>query len=53
MMIILNIERINANLFIGVLGATVTITGYFITRYFERAKMIELEIRNKKIPVYE
>lgn len=53
MMIILNIEKINANLFIGILGATVTITGYFITRYFERAKMIEVEIRNKKIPVYE
>ncbi len=32
MMIILNIEKINANLFIEILGTTVTITGYFITR---------------------
>lgn len=51
--LISNIDKINANLFVGILGATVTLTGYFITRYFERKKMIEIEIRNKKIPVYE
>ncbi len=51
--LISNLDKVNANLFVGILGATVTLTGYFITRYFERKKMIEIEIRNKKIPVYE
>lgn len=48
-----NIDKININLAVGVLGGTVTITGYFISRYLERKKIIEMEIRNKKIPIYE
>lgn len=48
-----NIGKLDANIFIGILGATVTITSFFITRYLERKKMIEMDIRNKKIPIYE
>lgn len=51
--LISNLDKINANLFVAILGATVTLTGYFLTRYFERKKIIEMEIRNKKIPIYE
>lgn len=51
--LISNIDKINANFFVAILGATVTITGYFLTRYFERSKIIEIEIRNKKTPIYE
>lgn len=52
-LLIENIDKVNANLFIGIMGATVTLTGFFITRYLERKKLIEIEIRNKKIPIYE
>lgn len=48
-----NLDKVNANSFIGILGATVTLTGFFITRYIEKKRMIEIEIRNKKIPIYE
>lgn len=51
--LVINLDKINANLFVAILGATVTMTGYFLTRYFERKKIIEIEIRNKKIPIYE
>ncbi|MCP1252518.1 hypothetical protein NK212_11710 [Elizabethkingia sp. S0634] len=50
---ITNLDKVNANFFIAILGATVTFTGYFLTRYFERKKIIEMDIRNKKIPIYE
>ncbi|MCT4210843.1 hypothetical protein HZP47_02945 [Elizabethkingia anophelis] len=50
---ITNLDKVNANFFIAILGATVTLTGYFLTRYFERKKIIEMDIRNKKIPIYE
>lgn len=51
--LISNLDKINANLFVAIIGASVTITGYFLTRYFERKKIVEIEIRNKKIPIYE
>ncbi|MCT3630172.1 hypothetical protein HZQ35_08725 [Elizabethkingia anophelis] len=50
---ITNLDKVNANFFVAILGATVTLTGYFLTRYFERKKLVEIEIRNKKIPIYE
>ncbi len=48
-----NIEKININIFIAVIGGTITISSFFITRYLEKKKIIEVEIRNKKIPIYE
>ncbi|WP_407402976.1 hypothetical protein [Chryseobacterium sp.] len=48
-----NINKIDINLLIAILGGTITISGFFITRYLERKKSIEFEIRNKKIPIYE
>jgi hypothetical protein len=36
-----------------IIGAFVTILGYFITRYIEQQKIREQKIREQKIPVYE
>ncbi len=47
------IDSIDANILIALIAGTVTITGYFITRYLERKKIIEQQIREQKIPVYE
>lgn len=45
--------ELDINLVIAIIGAFVTFTGYYITRYLERKKEIEFQIRNKKIPIYE
>lgn len=45
--------ELDINLIIAVIGASVTLTGYYVTRYLERKKEIEFQIRNKKIPIYE
>lgn len=49
----LNFNKININIFVAIIGGTITITSFFITRYLEKRKNIEIEIRNKKIPIYE
>ncbi|MBL1220970.1 hypothetical protein JET18_08985 [Chryseobacterium sp. L7] len=51
--VFLNFNKIDINIFVAIIGGTITITSFFITRYLERKKTIELEIRNKKIPIYE
>ena len=51
--IITNFDKININIFITVIGGTITISSFYITRYLEKKKVIENEIRNKKIPIYE
>ena len=48
----INMEA-NINLIIAIIGGTITLSSFFITRYLERKKEIEFEIRNKKIPIYE
>lgn len=48
-----NFSKIDINIFVTIIGGTITISSFFITRYLERKKTIELEIRNKKIPIYE
>ncbi|WP_419494705.1 hypothetical protein [Chryseobacterium bernardetii] len=48
-----NFSKIDINIFVAIIGGTITISSFFITRYLERKKSIELEIRNKKIPIYE
>ncbi|MAO50307.1 MAG: hypothetical protein CML16_05450 [Pusillimonas sp.] len=50
---VLNLDKININIIIAIIGGTITISSFFITRYLEKKKIIELEIRNKKIPIYE
>lgn len=42
----------NINLIIAIIGGTITLSSFFITRYLERKKEIEFEIINKKIPIY-
>ena len=44
--------EVNINLIVAIIGGTITISSFFITRYLERKKEIELEIRNMKIPIY-
>ncbi|WP_042723356.1 hypothetical protein [Flavobacterium sp. B17] len=48
-----NFSKIDINIFVAIIGGTITISSFFITRYLERKKTIEFEIRNKKIPIYE
>ena len=44
---------INPNIVVASIAALVTVSGYFINRSSERRKIIEQQIREKKIPVYE
>ncbi|OJV15405.1 MAG: hypothetical protein BGO21_30900 [Dyadobacter sp. 50-39] len=44
---------INPNIVVASIAAIVTVSGYFINRSSERRKVIEQQIRDKKIPVYE
>ncbi len=48
-----NISKINPNIVVAIIAGSVTITGYFITRYFEKKKIIEQQIREQKLPAYE
>lgn len=50
---ITKVDSIDANVLIALIAGTVTITGYFVTRYLEKRKLIEQQIREQKIPVYE
>jgi hypothetical protein len=52
-LLISKIDKIDANMFSIIVGGFVAITGYFITRHFERKKESEQKIREQKIPVYE
>lgn len=48
-----HIDKINPTIFVALIAGTVTIVGYFITRYLERKKLIEQQIREQKLPTYE
>ena len=52
-MLIEKIDSINANIVVALIAGTVTIIGYFITRYLEKKKLIEQQIREQKLPAYE
>src|SRR5437868_12806552 len=43
----------NPNIIVAFIAGIFTVSGYFITRYFERKRIIEQEIRKQKLPVYE
>ena len=47
------IDKVDPNIIVALIAGTVTIIGYFITRYFEKKKIIEQQIREQKLPVYE
>jgi len=51
--LVINFDKVNINILVTIIGGTITISSFFITRYLERKKNIEVEIRNKKIPIYE
>ena len=41
-LLILNFDKININIFVAIIGGTITITSFFITRYLEKRKNIEM-----------
>lgn len=43
---------VDPNIIVAAVVGTTTLGGYLLQRHFERAKIIEQEIRDKKIPVY-
>ncbi len=47
------IDKINPNVVVAIIAGTVTILGYFITRYLEKKKLIEQQIREQKLPTLE
>lgn len=47
------VPKTNPNIIVALIAGTVTVLGYFITRYFERKRIIEQQIREQKLPVYE
>jgi hypothetical protein len=51
--LIFRIDKINPNIIVAIIAGTVTIIGYFVTRYLERKKIIEQQIREQKLPAYE
>lgn len=52
-LLVIDFDKININIFVTIIGGTITISSFFITRFLEKRKNIEIEIRNKKIPIYE
>lgn len=46
-------QSIDPNIVVALIAATVTLIGYFITRYLEKKKLIEQQIREQKLPVYQ
>lgn len=48
-----NLEKINPNILVAIIGSSVTILGYFISRYLEKKKLIEQQIREQKLPAYD
>ncbi len=48
-----NINKVDPNIVVASIAGAVTITGYFISRYLEKTKAIELQVREQKLPVYE
>lgn len=43
----------NPNIIVAIIAGIVTMSGYVVARYFERKKIIEQQIREQKLPVYE
>lgn len=48
-----NIDKVNPTVLAALIAGTITVIGYFITRYFEKQKTIDQQLREKKIPIYE
>ncbi|MFH6985803.1 hypothetical protein [Marinoscillum luteum] len=48
-----NLGAIDANVLVAMIAGTVTITGFFVTRYLEKKKLIEQQLREQKLPTYE
>ena len=52
-LIIDKIDKLDANIIVAILAGTFTIIGYFVTRFLEKQKIIEQQIREQKLPIYE
>ena len=52
-LIINKVDMLNVNLIVAILAGTFTIIGFYLTRFFEKKKLIEEQIRERKLPIYE
>lgn len=48
-----NSDKVDSSIVVAIIAGSITILGYFITRYLERKQKIEQQIREQKIPIYE
>lgn len=48
-----NINKVNPTIIVAFIAGSVTIIGYFVARYLEKQKTIEIQIREQKLPVYD
>lgn len=52
-LLLANITSSNSNIIVALIAGIITVTGYFITRYLEKRKIVEQQIREQKLPIYE
>ncbi|MDD3771613.1 MAG: hypothetical protein PHC38_03045 [Weeksellaceae bacterium] len=46
-------DKLDANIIVAILAGAFTIIGFYITRFLEKKKLIEQQIREQKLPIYE
>lgn len=46
-------NNLDINVLLAIIASIITIIGYFISKHIEKSKIIEQQIRNQKLPVYE
>lgn len=48
-----HLDKINPNVLATIIAGMLTLSGYYVTRYLERKKEIEFQIRERKLPIYQ
>ena len=48
-----NSDKLDPKIVIAIIGGTITISGYFITKHLDKKQKIEQQIREQKIPIYQ
>lgn len=51
--LVTNLDKVNPNITVAIIAGSITIISYLISRYYERKKDIEFQIREQKLPIYE
>lgn len=52
-LVLAKLDVLDPNIVVALIAGAVTIVGYFVTRYLERSRLIEQQIREQKLPTYE